>query len=99
MDIDDDGFTVDPLEQTSSCSTLSVAAHMLYETANPNRMREPSGTLDVTDAVYVQLDERRVRVTGSRYEPEPLTMKLEGAGLVGYQSMAIAGIRDPEILA
>lgn len=97
--IDDDGFTVDPLETSSACSTLSVAAHMLYETADPNVMREPSGTLDVTDAVYTQLDDRRVRVTGSRFVPEPLTMKLEGAGLVGYQSLAIAGIRDPEVLA
>jgi hypothetical protein len=97
--IDDDGFTVDPLEPTTSCNPLSVAAHMLYENADPNIMREPSGTLDVTDAVYTQLDERRVRVTGSRFRPETLTMKLEGSGLIGYQSLAIAGIRDPEILA
>ena len=26
-------------------------------------------------------------------------MKLEGSGLIGYQSLAIAGIRDPEVLA
>lgn len=97
--IDDDGFTVDPLDLTSSCTPLSVAAHMLYENADPNTMREPTGTLDVTDAVYTQLDDRRVRVTGSRFRPEPRTMKLEGAGLVGYQSLAIAGIREPEILA
>ena len=97
--IDDDGFTVDPLDPSSSCTPLSVAAHMLYENADPNTMREPSGTLDVTDAVYTQLDVRRVRVTGSRFRAEPRTMKLEGAGLVGYQSLAIAGIREPEILA
>jgi hypothetical protein len=97
--IDDDGFTVDPLALTSSCTPLSVAAHMLYENADPNTMREPTGILDVTDAVYTQLDDRRVRVTGSRFRPEPPTMKLEGAGLVGYQSLAIAGIREPEILA
>ena len=72
---------------------------MLYENADPNTMREPTGTLDVTDAVYTQLDDRRVRVTGSRFRPEPRTMKLEGAGLVGYQSLAITGIREPEILA
>ena len=71
---------------------------MIYENANPNVMREPSGTLDVTDAAYEPLDERRVRVTGSRFSPEPYTMKLEGAGLVGFQSLAIAGIREPEIL-
>jgi hypothetical protein len=99
VSIDDDGFTVDPLDPASTCTTLSVAAHMVYENADPNTMREPSGTLDVTDAVYTQVDDRCVRVTGSRFLPEPFTMKLEGAGLVGYQSLAIAGIRDPEILA
>jgi hypothetical protein len=71
---------------------------MVYENANPNTMREPSGTLDVTDAVYEAIDDRRVRVTASRFTTEPYTMKLEGAGLIGYQSLAIAGIRDPEIL-
>ena len=96
--IDDDGFTVEPLDLDSACTTLSVAAHMIYENANPNVMREPSGTLDVTDARYEQLDERRVRVTGSVFRPEPYTIKLEGAGLVGFQSLAIAGIREPEIL-
>jgi hypothetical protein len=96
--IDDNGFTVDPLDMTSSCTPLSVAAHMLYENADPITMREPTGTLDVTEAEYTQLDTRRVRVTGSRFRSEPSTMKLEGAGLVGYQSLAIAGIREPEIL-
>ena len=99
VEIDDDGFTVDPLDLSSACTPLSVAAHMIYENANPNVMREPSGTLDVTDASYEPLDDRRVRVTGSRFTPEPYTMKLEGAGLVGFQSLAIAGIREPAILA
>ena len=83
----------------SACTPLSVAAHMIYENANPNIMREPSGTLDVTDAVYEPLDERRVRVDRFTLHAEPYTMKLEGAGLVGFQSLAIAGIREPEILA
>ncbi len=96
--IDDDGFTVEPLDADAACTTLSVAAHMIYENANPNVMREPSGTLDVTDARYEQVDDRIVRVTGSEFRPEPYTVKLEGAGLVGYQSLAIAGIREPEIL-
>lgn len=97
--IDDEGFTVEPLELSSACTPLSVAAHMIYENANPNTMREPSGTLDVSQATYEALDDRRVRVTGSTFTQQPYTNKLEGAGIVGYQSMAIAGIRDPEILA
>ena len=65
VDIDDNGFTVEPLELTSTATPLSVAAHMIYENANPNTMREPSGTLDVSQAMYEALDDRRVRVTGS----------------------------------
>jgi hypothetical protein len=99
VSIDDDGFTVEPLEAGSRCTPLSVAAHMIYETADPNTMREPSGTLDVSAARYTALDDRRVRVTGSKFTHEQYTNKLEGSGVVGYQSMAIAGIRDPEILA
>lgn len=99
VEIDDDGFTVEPLELTSAATPLSVAAHMIYENANPNTMREPSGTLDVSQASYEALDDRRVRVTGSTFTPEPYTNKLEGSGIIGYQSLAIAGIRDPVVLA
>jgi hypothetical protein len=97
--IDDDGFTVEPLEDDSACTPMSVAAHMIYENADPNVMREPSGTLDVTDARYEALDDRRVRVTGSRFIPQPYTTKLEGSGIIGYQTIAMAGIKDEEVLA
>lgn len=97
--IDDDGFTVEPLELTSACTPRSVAAHMLYENADPFLMREPSGVLDVSDATYSAVDDRIVRVTGSVFTAAPYTVKLEGAGLAGYQTLAIAGIRDPEVLA
>jgi hypothetical protein len=97
--VDDEGFVVDPLEEATSATPTSVAAHMIYENADPYVMREPSGTLDVTRAAYVALDDRRVRVTGSEFTPQPPTIKLEGSGLVGHQSIAIAGIKDPEVLA
>jgi Acyclic terpene utilisation family protein AtuA len=97
--IDDHGFTVEPLEMSSACTPRSVAAHMLYENADPFVMREPSGSLDVTDAAYTAVDDRVVRVTGSKFIDAPYTVKLEGAGLAGYQTLAIAGIRDPEVLS
>lgn len=96
--VDDEGFIIDPLDPGTSCTPTSVAAHMIYENADPYLMREPSGTLDVRNAVYTALDDRRVRVTGSAFTPQPPTTKLEGSGIVGYQSMALAGIRDPEVL-
>jgi hypothetical protein len=97
--IDGAGFTIEPLDPASACTTRSVAAHMLYENADPFRMREPSGTLDTAEARYTQLDARRVRVEGSRFEPASPSMKLEGAAIAGYQTIAISGIRDPDVLA
>ncbi|MFS8198185.1 acyclic terpene utilization AtuA family protein [Streptomyces sp. CWNU-52B] len=98
--IDHDGFVIEPLAPGNACTPNSVAAHMLYETANPYRMREPAGTLDVTDAVYTALDERRVRVEGSRFElAEQHTIKLEGARVTGYETVSFSAIRDPYITA
>jgi hypothetical protein len=99
VEIDAEGFTIEPLMADAACTPHSVAAHMLYENADPFRMREPRGWLDTSEAVYEALDDRRVRVTGSQFvEAEQYTMKLEGAAIAGYQSMAIAGIREPEVL-
>jgi hypothetical protein len=98
LTIDDLGFNVEPLDESSACTPQSVAAHMIYENADPFVMREPSGSLDVSKAVYTAVNDRCVRVTGSSFTEQPYTVKLEGAGVVGYQSLAIAGIRDPEVL-
>ncbi|WP_197038859.1 acyclic terpene utilization AtuA family protein [Herbidospora cretacea] len=98
--IDHDGFVIEPLDPAAACTTTSVAAHMLYETVNPFEMREPAGTLVVTDAVYTALDDRRVRVEGSRFEvADQYTVKLEGARVTGYETMSFTAIRDPHILA
>ncbi|WP_220446655.1 acyclic terpene utilization AtuA family protein [Nonomuraea deserti] len=98
--IDQDGFTIEPLDPSAACTPTSVAAHMLYETVDPFRMREPAGTLVVTDATYTALDDRRVRVEGSRFEPAGQhTIKLEGAPVTGYETMSFTAIRDPHILA
>jgi acyclic terpene utilization AtuA family protein len=98
--IDRTGFTIEPLDPGAACTPTSVAAHMLYETADPFRMREPAGTLDVTGATYRALDARVVRVEGSAFEPaQRYTVKLEGARRTGFQTMSFTGIRDPHILA
>jgi hypothetical protein len=97
--IDETGFTVEPLDTSAACTPRSVAAHMLYENADPVVLREPSGSLDVSEARYAAVDDRVVRVTGSTFSDAPYTVKLEGAGRVGYRTLAIAGIRDPEVLS
>ena len=98
--IDNEGFTVTPLAADAACTPASVAAHMLYENADPFRLIEPTGTLDTSAATYTALSDRVVRVEGSRFEPSAHpTAKLEGARLAGYETMSIVGIRDPLILA
>jgi hypothetical protein len=63
-------------------------------------MREPGGTLDVTDAVYKAVDERVVRVEGSKFiVADQHTIKLEGARITGYETMSFTAVRDPLILA
>jgi hypothetical protein len=97
--IDRTGFTIEPLDPGTACTPTSVAAHMLYETANPFTLREPGGTIQAGDARYTPVDERIVRVEGSRFEPAAqYTVKLEGAAVTGYETVSFVGIRDPRIL-
>ncbi len=99
MTIGSDSFDIEPLSLNERCDTQSVSGHMLYENADPFRLTEPGGILDVTDADYQAIDARTVRVTGSRWEPKPYTMKLEGAGRGPFQTIMLVGIEDPEVLA
>ncbi|MFT4956693.1 MAG: hypothetical protein ACI8U3_003106 [Brevundimonas sp.] len=97
--IDADGFEVEPLTLDNRCDPYSVSAHMLYENSDPFRLTEPGGVLDVTDAEYKPVSDRMVRVTGSLWEPQPYTMKLEGAGRGRFQTLMLVGIQDPDIMA
>lgn len=95
---DQEGFEVEPLSANNRCTPESVSAHLLYENTNAFVLQEPGGQIDATDATYLALDERRVRVSGSRFVPTPYTMKLEGAATTGYQTLMLVGIQDPAVL-
>ena len=97
--IGENAFEVEPLAAQNACTPQTVSAHMLYENSDPFRLLEPGGVLDVRHASYVALDERVVQVTGSRFEPAPYSMKLEGASADGYQTIMFVGIQDPKVLA
>ncbi|MGW5340872.1 acyclic terpene utilization AtuA family protein [Rhodococcus pyridinivorans] len=97
--IGDEGFVVEPVNVEDACTPQTVAAHMLYENTDPYRLREPAGTLDTSQAMYSALDERLVFVQGSQFEFESPTVKLEGSGIVGAQTLSIVGLRDPKLLA
>jgi hypothetical protein len=97
--IEDDGFVLEPLDPPVRCTPGSVAAHTLYETADPYRLTMPSGTLDARTATYEALDDRRVKVRGGTFAPADVyTAKLEGAAPVGYLSSFWGSMRDPVIL-
>jgi hypothetical protein len=97
--IRDDHFVVEPPNPEYRCSPVSVASHTLYENGSPYELVEPNGTLFSDTASYEAQSDRAVRVSGSRFAPSPRTTnKLEGAELVGYQTIIVGGVRDPVII-
>jgi hypothetical protein len=78
---------------------MSVAAHSLYEQADPYVVHEPEGTLYVDQARYEAIDEHRTRVSGARWEPaRRLSVKIEGAVRVGERAVLLAGSADPRVI-
>jgi hypothetical protein len=98
--IEGDAFVMEAADPALHCTPMSVAAHTLYETADPYRLIMPSGVLDARAATYEALDDRRVRVRGGSFTPSAdYTVKLEGAAPVGFLSSFWGSMRDPVILA
>jgi len=94
--IDPDGFTLEPANPARRCTVEKVAAHTLYEQADPCRIVEPDGVADVSGAVYTQVSDRAVRVSGSRFLPAAVkTLKIEGVRQAGFRAISIAGVKDP----
>ena len=92
---DEAGFTVTPMGEGVRCTPQSVAAHMLYENADPYILHEPGGWLDVREARYTALDEVSVRVEGSIWHnTKPYTVKLEAARRAGFQTVSFVLVRD-----
>jgi hypothetical protein len=95
-----DHFEVEPCHPTHRCTTVSVAGHSLYERGDPCLQPGPGGMNDLTNATFTQVDERRVRVAGSRFTPDATyRVKLEGAEHLGFRSVVLVGIRDPFMIA
>jgi len=91
-----DYFRVRPLNPDRKCTTLSVAAHTLYEKSDPYILHGPGGHLDLTGCVFVQESDTTVRVSGTKFVPsKDYAVKLEGARPMGYRTVSIAGVRDP----
>jgi hypothetical protein len=98
-ELDHDGFTLESMNPERRATPTSVAAHSLYEQADPFTMQEPDGTLDLTHACYQAVDDRRTRVSGAvwRDTTHP-TIKLEGACKIGERAVLLCGSADPRFI-
>ncbi|MDO8280450.1 MAG: acyclic terpene utilization AtuA family protein, partial [Burkholderiaceae bacterium] len=95
-----EGFIIEPTKEGSHCTVKSVSSLTMYENPDPWSVYQPAGAITTQFATFEQLDDRRVRVTGSRFTPaEYHTVKLEGARPVGYRYAFLVGIRDPRLIA
>ena len=96
----EDYFRVEPLSSVRKCTTLSVAAHTLYEKTNPYILPGPGGHLDLAETTFEQDSENTVKVKGTRYVTAPkYTIKLEGAKCIGDRTVSVAGTRDPIMIS
>jgi len=70
---------LEPLDSKQKCTPASVAALTLYEKSHPWLLPGPGGCLDLSNCTFDQYDDRRVKVSGSRFIPsQQYTLKLEG---------------------
>ncbi len=91
-----DHFFVEPANPKRICTPLSVAAHSLYEKEHPYLIPGPEGILNIQEAQFYSVSDRRVKVEGSSFEKaKELWIKLEGAKEVGYRCISIAFVKDP----
>jgi hypothetical protein len=94
-----DHFVIEAPDAGLRCTPQSIASHSLYENADPFKLVECSGTLDLTNSRYEAVSDTAVKVSGSEFiHAQRYTVKLEGAEKVGYQSILIGSIRDPFII-
>jgi len=95
----EDCFMLRPANPIRRCTVDRVAAHTLYEQSNPYLIFEPDGVCDLTESTFTQMDDRTVRVAGSKFrEAEVKTLKLEGVKCSGYRTICPATIYDPETI-
>jgi hypothetical protein len=98
--LDEEGFELESMAPSRAATPASVAAHSLYEQADPYEIREPSGRANLCQVTYRAIDERRTRVEGATFEPaDRMSLKLEGASMIGFRALLMAGVADPHFIA
>lgn len=97
MELDEKGFIIRAVAPGATVSPYSVSAHLIYENSNPRQLTEPGIRIDTRTSTYTALSDTAVRVEKTIIEYIPYTMKLEGSGIAGYQTISMCGIRNREI--
>lgn len=96
--VGEDYVEAEPLNPELRCTPMSLAVQALHENASPVLRYEPGGCVDSRDCVISAVSDRRVRVTGMQWLPQPYTIKLEGVRRVGYSAITFAATRDPGLI-
>lgn len=89
------------LNHRMKCSIESVISRgVFYERRSATIPEEmPDGHLDVSQAVYSQIDENTVRVGGGRFvQREGYLLKIEGVRKIGFRTMCVGGVLDPFLI-
>ena len=98
--LEGDSFVLESMNPERHATPMSVAAHALYEQADPYRVAEPEGVLHLDAARYDAVDAHRCRVTGARWEPAARpSVKVEGAARVGERAVLLCASADPRFIA
>jgi hypothetical protein len=94
--LEGESFVLESMNPARKATPMSVAAHGLYEQADPLSVAEPEGVLYLEDSKFEAVDERRCRVSGGRWVPTTqYSVKIEGATRVGARAIMVAGSADP----
>lgn len=92
----EDYFEIFPAHPEWRATVNTVRTQILHEKSDPTKIWVPEGNVDITKAEYEQIDESTVRVSGSSFETtDPYTVLIEGVEKVGYRTISLAGVPDP----
>lgn len=95
-----DHFELETLSPKRKCTTLSIAAHTLYEKSNPYVLPGPGGAINLHETTFEQVADNRVRVAGSKFVPtDEYYVKLEGVRQVGFRTISCAAVKDPILIS
>ena len=93
-----DHFVLKPGHPGMACTIEAVAAHSMYERESHTEVELSGGVIDKSGTVVVQETDSVVRVSGTRYQEKPYSVLLEGAGFVGWRTIAILGARNSRMI-